>query len=111
PYRIRGGAPAVAPPPGPPTSLRDRTALLLAFNRASPYRIRGGAPAVAPPPGPPPACGIAPHFSLRSIAPLLTGSGGERRPSLLPRAPPPASGLAPPLPSPSPVPPPTGSRP
>src|SRR5439155_286349 len=53
PYRIRGGAPAVAPPPGPPTSLRDRTAL------------------------------------------LLTGSGGERRLSLLPRAPPPACGIAP----------------
>src|SRR5438094_229751 len=77
PYRIRGGAPAVAPPPGPPTSLRDFTALLLALSRASPYRIQGGAPAVAPPPGPPPACGISPHFSLRSIEPLLTGSGGS----------------------------------
>src|SRR5439155_22709952 len=57
--RTRGGAPAVAPPPGPPTSLRDFTALLLAFLTGS----GGGAPAVAPPPGPP--------TSLRDFTALL----------------------------------------
>src|SRR6266567_185462 len=66
PYRIRGGAPAVAPPPGPPTSLWDFTALLLALSRAPPYRIQGGRRLSLLPRAPPPACGISPHFSLRS---------------------------------------------
>jgi len=38
-YRIRGGAPAVAPPPGPPISLWDCTVLLLVFRGMHP-RLR-----------------------------------------------------------------------
>src|SRR5712692_6140402 len=76
-----GGSASCRSSPGPPHQL-------LQSHRTSPYRIRGGATGGAPPPGPPTS-------SCNLTALLLTGSGGERQLSLLPRAPPPALAISP----------------